>query len=204
MTALAQQELLEAPPARRIIVPCGCDAWWGIDPSSVRVAIATVRGAVPDVDREVRTAPFARVSGPARLPEIYTQTFLLAREVARTAPPGLILVEQPSGSSQAVNHELEYAVGVIQAAVLAGVHAELGRWAQMETVVSSWWKARACGNGAIYKTVKENGRKRPCQQEEYGVMRWARLNGYRGSSWDEADAMGIAEAARRDVALEQR
>jgi hypothetical protein len=35
-------------------------------------------------------------------------------------------------------------------------------------------------------------------------MKWARLNGYTGASWDEADALGIAEAARRDTALEER
>jgi hypothetical protein len=30
---------------------------------------------------------------------------------------------------------------------------------------------------------------------------WARENGYTGLSWDEADAWGIAEAARREVEL---
>jgi hypothetical protein len=39
---------------------------------------------------------------------------------------------------------------------------------------------------------------------EYGVLTWARQNGYAGCSWDEADAWGIAEAARREVALEER
>lgn len=204
MTALAQQELLEAPPARRIIVPAGCVTHWGVDPSTLGVAIATVSGEQPGLVRKVRTAPFPRLSGPARLREIYEATKRLAARMALEDAPGLVLVEQPSGSMQAVNHELEYAVGVIQAAVLDGVWSALGHGVLMETVVSSWWKAKACGAGNIYKTVKVNGRKRRCELEEYGVMRWARLNGYAGSSWDEADAMGIAEAGRRDVALEPR
>ena len=41
-------------------------------------------------------------------------------------------------------------------------------------------------------------------RERYGVLRWARENGYTGSSWDEADALGIAEAGRRLVTLEAR
>jgi hypothetical protein len=62
MTALAQQELLEAPPARRIIVPAGCTSWWGVDGSTLAVAIATVSCEADTVVRYVRTAPF-----PARL-----------------------------------------------------------------------------------------------------------------------------------------
>jgi hypothetical protein len=206
MTALAQQELLEAPPARRIIVPKGCGSWWGIDPSTHSVAIAAVGSVDGQLAREVSTALFPRVSGPARLRDIYAEARALARRMALRWPPGLVLVEQPSGSMQAVNHELEYAVGVIQAAVLDGVWSELGHGVQMETVVSSWWKVRACGAGNIYKTSKVAGssRKKPVGLEEYGVMRWARLNGYTGGSWDEADAMGIAEAARRDTGLEER
>jgi hypothetical protein len=206
MTAIARQELMEAPPARRIIVPVGCVAHWGVDPSTLGVSIATVSGEQPGLVRMVHTAPFPRVSGPTRLREVFEATRALAARLALREAPGLVLVEQPSGSMQAVNHGLEYAVGVIQAAVLDGVWSALGHGVQMETVVSSWWKARACGAGNIYKTVKVPGssRKRRCDLEEYGVMRWARLNGYTGSSWDDADAMGIAEAGRRDTALEPR
>jgi hypothetical protein len=205
MTALAQQELLEAPPARRIIVPAGCTAWWGVDGSTLAVAIATVSCEADTVVRYVRTAPFPRVSGPSRLREVYDATRSLAARMALREPPGLILVEQPSGSGQQVNHELEYAVGVIQAAVLDGVWSTLGHGAQMETVVSSWWKSKGTGKGNAYKTEKlPGGRKRKLGLEEYHVMRWARLNGYQGSSWDEADAMGIAEAGRRDCELVPR
>jgi hypothetical protein len=107
---------------------------------------------------------------------------------------------------QAVNHELEYAVGVIQAAVLDGVWSALGHGVQMETVVSSWWKSEGRRARATPTRPKKlpGGRKRKLALEEYHVMRWARLNGYQGSSWDEADAMGIAEAGRRDCELVPR
>jgi hypothetical protein len=206
VTALAQQELLEAPPARRIIVPRGCGWVWGVDGSTRCAAIAATAGAAGDVRHDVRSVPFPQIAGPGRLRVIYNDTRALAAELAAVAPPGLVLVEQPSGSMQAVNHELEYAVGVIQAAVLDGIWSVLGHGAQMETVVSSWWKVRACGRGDIYKTQKVPGKTRKVAVpfEEYGVLRWARLNGYEGSSWDEADAMGIAEAGRRDTGLEER
>jgi hypothetical protein len=67
---------------------------------------------------------------------------------------------------------------------------------RIETCTSSWWKKRGCGWGAIYKPKRVT--------EEYGVLTWARQNGYEGASWDEADAWGIAEAARREVALDER
>lgn len=203
MGTIAQQELFEAPARRRLIVPKTTTSWWGVDGSTRGVAIGVTTTDDPP-RRAVRTAPFPRLNGPPRLSAIYADSRALAMTLAERYPPGLILIEQPSGSSQVVNHELEYAVGVIQAAVYDGVFQALGHGARIETVVSSWWKAKACGKGNIYKTEKVNGRKRPVALEEYGVMRWARLNGYQGSSWDEADALAIAEAGRRDVALERR
>jgi hypothetical protein len=199
VTLLAQQELVEPAPVRRLIVPRGHSAWWGVDPSTVRLSVAYV---TPEGARGVRTVPFARADGSARLSEIYAQTRLFARHVwspwteARVdfPAPGLVLVEQPSGKME--NPNLSYAVGVIQAALYDGLYSALGRAVRIETCTSSWWKKRACGRGNLYKP-KLRG-------DEYEVLTWARQNGYAGSSWDEADAWGIAEAARREVALEER
>jgi hypothetical protein len=194
---LGQQQLLQPPARRRIIVAPGHGAWWGIDPSTVRVSVAYIAS---DGARGVRTAPFPRSDGAARLSGIYAETVRFVVECASwgygTFPaPGLVLVEQPSGKSE--NPNLSYAVGVIQAAVFDALYSHFRRAVQIETCTSSWWKKRACGSGAIFKPKRGSG-------EKYGVLTWAQENGYAGSSWDEADALGIAEAARREVALEER
>jgi hypothetical protein len=224
-----------------LIVPRGHSAWWGVDPSTVRLSVAYVtrEGA-----RGVRTVPFARAEGPARLSEIYAQTASFAAKAARgwqpirwqltpqhpwepvpepavatqiyakyqatvrfqdpPPAPGLVLVEQPSGKME--NPNLSYAVGVIQAALYDGLYSALGRAVRIETCTSGWWKKRATGRGDVNKTMRVPGKEKPVPvpHDEYGVLRWARQNGYAGCSWDEADAWGIAEAARREVALEER
>lgn len=199
---LGQQQLLEPSPQRRIIVPVGHDAWWGVDPSTLRVALAGVQPVPDGLERWVRTVSFASLDGPARLAHIYREThdlvFGLAERAGETGwptPPGIVFVEQPSGKQQ--NPELVYAVGVIQAAIYDALYSGLGRPVRIETCTSSWWKKRACGRGDIYKPKR--GDRTP-----YGVLVWAQSNGYDGSSWDEADAFGIAEAARREVALDGR
>jgi hypothetical protein len=189
--ALAQQEMFEAPPRRRIQTFGGADSWWGIDPSSRGISLAWIDHTGT---RGVHTELFPRLTGGARASAIYATSRELARTVAATAPPGLIFVEQPSGAM--VVHELEYAVGVILAAVYDGACAAGQPPPKVETITSSWWKKRACGHGGIRKPKRRS--------EPYGVLTWAALNGYTGSSWDESDAWAIAEAARREVALEAR
>jgi hypothetical protein len=176
---LEQQELMEPAPSRRIIVPKGHGAWYGVDPSTLRLSAAFVtrEGA-----RGVSTVPFPRAEGPERLAVIYTHTRQFWwREIGRA-------------SWKMENPNLSYAVGVILAATWAAMDVFDG--AAVETCTSSWWKKRACGRGDIYKPKK--------RAEDYGVVTWARANGYTGLSWDEADAWAIAEAARRTVALEER
>lgn len=200
MTLLEHQELVEVPP-RRMIVPAGLSAWWGVDPSTRRVAVAGVSKA-PDgsLDRWVQCRPFRRSEGAARLSEVYSVTRALVEDLAELLP-GFVFVEQPSGKQE--NPNLSYAVGVTIAAIHDGLREATGYPVHIETVPSSSWKKRACGRGNIYKpTRKELGRTPTF--EDYPVAVWARENGYRGSSFDEADAWGIAEAARRTVALEVR
>lgn len=200
MTLLAQQELLEPTPQRRIIVPPGHGAWWGVDPSTLRVAVAYVtrEGA-----RAVRTASFPQIEGPARLSAIYAETRRFVAEDLGTffPPPGLVLVEQPSGKSE--NPNLSYAVGVTLAALHDGLRVAYMRGAVIETIPSSSWKKAGCGHGNLWKPTKKKLGRTPVF-EDYGVAVWARENGYAGSSWDDADAWGIAEAARRTVALDER
>lgn len=205
MSLLEQQELIEAPPRRRLVVAEGHTAYWGLDPSTLRVVIAGVATGEAGPVRWVRTEPFAKTDGVARLGEIHGVTYETVRALARVStPPGLVMVEQPSGKID--NPQLVYAVGVIQAAVWTALRDSFGQPVRVETCTSSWWKARACGRGNISKTHRVPGRARPVPVplEEYGVLVWARQNGYAGSSWDEADAWGVAEAARREVELLER
>jgi hypothetical protein len=197
---LEQQELMDPPPKRRMIVPKGHTAWWGVDPSTQRVAIAGVsRAPNGSLARWVHSTGFVPGEGLERLSWIYAQTHALALQCAERWPPGLVMVEQPGGEHR--NYPLFYATGVIAAAVSAAVVET-----RLETVVPGAWKKTACGRGDIYKTMRVPGKSKPVPVpfEEYGVLAWARANGYRAHSWDEADAWAIAEAARRTVALEER
>lgn len=197
---LAQQTLLDRPPSRRIIVPAGHSAWWGADPAVGRLSVAVATAEGP---RAALTASFGDLRSGARLAHIWRETGLFVAGLVRDGwpVPGLVWVEQPSG--QRTVPELLYAVGVIQGAIYDALQLVTGHGVLVETVPSSSWKKAACGSGAIRKpTRKALGR--AVRFEDYGVARWAAANGYRGSSWDEADALGIADAARRTVALDER
>lgn len=192
---LGQQELLEAGPRRRLIVPRGHVAHWGVDPGVERVAFGYVYGA----RRTAATASFPVLSGGARLAAIWRETARMASALALEYAwerPGLVWVEQPSGDRP--NPALSYATGVIMAAI-----ADALPHAVVETVPSATWKKAATGYGAHYKPTRKKLGRTP-RFEDYGVAQWAAANGYAGSSWDECDALGIAEAARREVALEER
>ena len=185
---LLQQELMEPEPQRKLIVRPGMVHHWGVDPSTQRIAIASG-------DR-VQTHSFPRTDGLARLADIYDSTKEFAQDVAYACPPGFILVEQPSGQNP--NLELVYAVGVIIAAL-----QEACPGVRIETMPPMSWKKLATGRGNLSK-INPDTKKVWRDREEYGVLKWARANGYQGMSWDEADALGIAEAARRSVHLEAR
>jgi hypothetical protein len=198
MALLEQQELLEVPPSRRLIVPVGHGAWFGVDPGVKRVAVAAVstdRSSQPVY--RTATASFPDLDGGARLSLIYAETRRFCVELLGGGwpAPGIVVVEQPSGKQP--NPPLSYATGVIIAAVYDAVRAVTGHAVRVETVASASWKKKSCGNGGLRKPKPGSGL-------EYPVLVWARHQGYAGSSWDEADAMGIAESARRVVALEQR
>lgn len=191
--ALGQAELLVAPRPKRVVVSDGACAWWGIDPSTLRVAIATVSS---EGRRGVSTRSFPSRTGGRRLAVIHYETQLLARSLVEAGEaPAVIVVEQPSG--QTPNLQLVYAVGVILAAVAAVVPR-----AVVETVPSSTWKRVACGKGNLYKPKRQRGRPAPAF-EEYGVARWAAALGYLGSSYDEVDAMGVCDYAFRTYGLER-
>lgn len=192
-----QGELLAPERTRKLIVPAGCVSWWGVDPSSLQVALATVDAAGRRGSSAVAFP--RRLEGGELLATIWRLSWLLARETASWLPPGVIVVEQPSGKQS--NPMLSYATGVIMGALAAGAMrgGELQR-VVTETVPSSRWKSVACGSGALYKPKRHRGKPAPAP-EDYGVLRWAQAGGYRGRSWDEADARGVADYAFRTIEL---
>lgn len=193
MSPLGQAEMFTPGPTRRLIVAEGHTAWLGIDPGTTRVAVASVTA---DGIRGVSQVAFPAQEGGERLASIYSRTVALVRDVvALDIGPGVVVVEQPSGSQP--NPPLSYAVGTIMAAAFRGVLLATGFPVVVETVPSATWKKVACGHGGIRKPKsKADG--------EYGVLEWARGMGYVGDSYDEADAWGIAEYARRTFLLEER
>lgn len=197
---LGQEQLLEERPPIKVIVPQGQVCHWGVDPGSVRIAIATVDS---ERRRGVELLSLSTGAGAERLAAAYREIRALARSLAGEMglPPGVIVVEQPSGAVQ--NLPLLYVVGVTLAALYEGVAAATGLSPRIEVVPSSKWKRVACGRGDIYKPKKQKGQPSP-PPEGYEVLNWARRNGYVGSSWDAADAFGIAEYARKTYELAPR
>lgn len=195
--SLGQTEIFTPQPPRKLIVPSGATSWWGIDPSTMRVSIATITA---DGERRVSTNSFGREEGGRRLVGIFWGTAALARKLVHDARPGVIVVEQPSGKQP--NPALSYAVGATVAGCFQGINevsfdAVGPHEVPMPMVSSSTWKKAACGAGNAYKP--KSGK-----IEEYAVYDWARSVGYSGRSFDEVDAYGIAEYACRTYALEAR
>lgn len=171
---------------------------WGIDPSTLRLAIAWEPAVgTRATERGVTMRSFTRVTNdPAkRLSLIWRETLEAVNALWPKCPPGFVFIERPSGTI--TNLEFVQAVGAITAAV----HTALWHYMQqtpVEFVQSSSWKLLACGHGGLRKPKKVRGAPAP-PFEAYPVAAWARENGYAGSSWDECDAIGIAVAARRTV-----
>lgn len=187
---LGQSELFVEAPSKKLIVGEGSVHFWGVDPSTLRVAIATID---PEVRRGVTMVSFdTRLGVVDRLPDIRRRTFDVAREIVEVLPPGVIVVEKPAGFGNRPNPELAYGVGAILCAL-----GEAAPTAELRLVEGSRWKRVACGRGDIRKPKAKSG-------EMYAVLGWARSVGYDGVSWDEADAMGVAEFARRTYKLEAR
>lgn len=190
-----QIELFDPPATRRLIVKHG--GWWGVDPSTRRIALCCVHKA-PDADfyvRQASTRSIASAEGGERLHMLREAAREVAGEWAELTAPGIVVVEQPSGKQP--NPALSYATGAIVCGLWEGLEAQLKLSVRIEMVASSKWKLGACGYGGYRKPD-------PKSDVPYGVLTWARELGYRGSSWDEADAWGIAEWARRNFALELR
>lgn len=203
MTLLGQQEAFTPEPTRRLIVPKGCTAYWGIDSSVRRIAV----GFADTFRWDARTLVLPGGSGPVTAERLGLAFASIRDQVAAAVAldslprPGLVWTEQPGGKTP--NLPLIYMIGVVQGAVWAGLQIAEVPQPRYETCPPGHWKKLACGSGAIWKPTRDTLGRRP-EFMDYGVAVWARQNGYLGDSWDEADALGLAEAARREVLLEER
>lgn len=191
---LGQGELIGPVRTRRLSVPAGACCWFGVDPSSVRVAIASIDSSGA---RGVSCAGFRSGEIENRLDDVLNVTVELARGlVSAGLVPGVVVVEKPAApKNRPLNPALYFAWG----AIVAGLRIATG--ARVETVMPSQWKALACGKGNISKPKPKRPNSRP---EDYAVLRWAQEMGYRGTSWDCADAFGIADFAWRTFELAER
>lgn len=195
--AEGQAALFDAPPLRRLQHAPG-EGWWGVDPGSSRIALATIHRAPGNPELIIRNGcvrSVAQREGGERLATLYNAAQELAGEWAELVPVGVVAVEQPSGKQP--NPALSYATGAIIAGLWSGLALAFAGAIHVEMVASSKWKAVACGYGGIRKP-------KPTSKDRYGVLTWAQSVGYQGSSWDEADAWGVAEYARKTFALEVR
>ena len=175
---------------KRLIVRPGQSSWWGIDPSTKRLALATI---APTGERSSAVVSIPELAGAERLEAIRMAAKELCGDfLAFTAHPGVIVVEEPAGFGKRPNPELAYAVG----ATLCGIAGGAPR-THVQFVASAKWKLIVCGYGAISKP-------KPTDKHKYAVLEWAQSVGYEGTSWDEADAWAIAEYARDVYELDER
>lgn len=183
--------LFEPTEGRGPAAPPGASFVWGVDVSSKRVSIAVESDVLdtvlenepipPQTIRAVFTKSFMRPSSQTmgeRLAIIHLETRDFAQAIGRRYWPEQVSVESPAmnpkGGSEPV---LEYATGVVVAALTAALAVPV--W----MVPVGRWKARALGKGNASKAE---------------ALEWA-FGEFGARIEDEADAAGVARAARLTV-----
>lgn len=153
-------------------------AVWGVDPSTLRVAVGVVKPYTAAGDRLVwdTLSLEQRDRGARRLRWAHRELVPWFGVWADEHPPQFVLVEQPFGKH--VHPESYFMVGVVLAAVAEAV----GDRVPVGTCSPPEWKKLALGAG-----------RGGADKEQ--VLVWARAAGYTGGLQDEADAVAIATAA---------
>jgi Holliday junction resolvasome RuvABC endonuclease subunit len=152
------------------------NACWGIDPSTQRVSIAWVTDGG---ERGVQTRSFdPLLRDGERLWHIYAETWDLCKQIHASRPARFVWVEQPFAFGKPVPPVSYMAMGAIMIAARRVTAAPVEPCAP-----PGRWKKLALGPG--YGNAKKEQ-----------IMVWARERGYDGNLQDEADALGIAVAAR--------
>lgn len=212
-----QGELLEAPPSRHVVMPrevAESPCWWGVDTgtSVYHVGWATTASGVTEGwdDEGVRRGVESVKLGPTnenwgeRLARWHGQATVLVGAMldAGIPAPGVVFVERAAGASP--EPSMHYAVGIVSAAIYGALNRRLAYVPRIELVSSMHWKLIACGQGNLSKPRYGKGVPFDAVREDYDVLRWARAHGLTADArdcWDRADAMGITDCARRDIAI---
>ena len=147
---------------------------WGLDPGTTALALGIHDG----LHYVTMSAGLPRHRDPSRrlaaaLP--VAQEFL-ERAAHRYGPPSLVVIEQPAGTGHRVHPSTWFATGVaIQAAAWA-IEAPI-HW-----VLPPVWKKEALGDGHGHAKKPE-------------IVEWAKTQGWKGASQDEADTCAMARCA---------
>lgn len=164
----------------------------GIDPSTKRMSAATL---IPVGERDTAAFSVSTLS----LPQVTgDESRRLALQQGEIVPwlggliakhgPELVVVEEPFAGT--VGKRKQLLVPKESYHVIGILLAVLGQFGvRVERMGPTSWKSMAlgAGNGMVRKPGRTD-------DFEYAVLTWARAAGYDGTSWDEADAIGLATA----------
>lgn len=121
---------------------------WGIDLSSVKIAFAAKRGA--QFRTHLRLLPRKGRSLLSQLERVERSVAADAFTLARTCPPGLIVIEEPFGRGNKTT------LTTVLAATMLGLHHGLNNQfgpPNIELVTASQWKKAVIGKGNADKDL---------------------------------------------------
>lgn len=147
---------------------------WGLDPGTAALALGVHNGVgyrTTSVGLPRNTDPLRRLA--ASLP--VAQQFL-ERVAHEYGQPSLVVIEQPAGTGHNVHPATWYATAMTAMATANAVECPI------HMVGPPSWKMEALGKGSGHANKAR-------------VFAWARVQGWQGSSQDEADAVGISRCA---------
>lgn len=152
---------------------------FGIDWSTKAASLGVDRNGMLTDWRTTSWLAGVQCEGARRLAGARAQLIPFLRSaVAAFGQPDVMVVEAPFGR---VAPESMQMFGVILATTAEEIECPI------VTPGPGEWKLRATGYGAHRKPKRGD-------DFQYGVLSWAKREGYTGTSWDEADSLGCARA----------
>lgn len=146
---------------------------WGLDPSTLRVALGVISPAPEGVSVTWDVLSLPRLTGTWRLTSALWELKRWFKTHAEITMPCRVMLEQPFGKHV---HPISYQILTVVLLAAAGATG-----CDVELVAPPKWKKLALGDG-------HGG------APKHEILHWARCVGYTGLLEDEADAIGIATA----------
>jgi Holliday junction resolvasome RuvABC endonuclease subunit len=147
---------------------------WGIDPSTAALALGIHDGIsyqTAAVGLPRHTDPLRRLAASLPVAQEW-----LERVAHERGQPSLVVIEQPAGTGHKVHPATWYATAMTAMATANAVECPI------HMVGPPTWKMEALGKGSGHAKKGQ-------------VFTWARVQGWKGTSQDEADTVGIARCA---------